>query len=147
MYFYLVRRFSVRTQKYYNLHYNINNIEYVIFPQCPDGYLTSNKYYTSNKYANYNIVSIDKVIEVDSLAYEYVKKQKHMPNQGFDGCPIIKDNWSDYGRQVISYLEKTGRKKYDEIILVRHISPDPDAIASQIALRDSIRLAFPNKTI
>ena len=108
-------------KKYYNLHYNINNIEYVIFPQCPDGYLTSNKYYTSNKYANYNIVSIDKVIEVDSLAYEYVKKQKHMPNQGFDGCPIIKDNWSDYGRQVIYYLEKTGRKKYDEIIEIQYI--------------------------
>ena len=44
-----------------------------------------------------------------------------MPNQGFDGCPIIKDNWSDYGRQVISYLEKTGRKKYDEIIEIQYI--------------------------
>lgn len=38
-------------------------------------------------------------------------------------------------------------KKYDEIILARHISPDPDAIASQIALRDSIRLTFPNKKV
>lgn len=38
-------------------------------------------------------------------------------------------------------------KKYDEIVLARHISPDPDAIASQIALRDSIRLTFPNKRV
>ena len=38
-------------------------------------------------------------------------------------------------------------KDYDEIVLVRHISPDPDAIASQIALRDSIKLTFPNKKV
>lgn len=38
-------------------------------------------------------------------------------------------------------------KKYDEIILARHISPDPDALASQISLRDSIRLTFPNKKV
>lgn len=38
-------------------------------------------------------------------------------------------------------------KKYDEIILARHIGPDPDAVASQIALRDSIRLTFPNKKV
>ena len=38
-------------------------------------------------------------------------------------------------------------KKYDKIVLARHISPDPDAIASQIALRDSIRLTFPEKEV
>ena len=38
-------------------------------------------------------------------------------------------------------------KDYDEIVIVRHISPDPDAIASQIALRDSIKLTFPNKKV
>ena len=38
-------------------------------------------------------------------------------------------------------------KDYDEIVIVRHISPDPDAIASQIALRDSIKLTFPNKRV
>ena len=27
-------------------------------------------------------------------------------------------------------------KKYDEIVIARHISADPDALASQIALRD-----------
>ena len=38
-------------------------------------------------------------------------------------------------------------KDYDEIVLARHIGPDPDAIASQIALRDSIKIAFPNKKV
>ena len=38
-------------------------------------------------------------------------------------------------------------KDYDEIVLVRHISPDPDAIASQIALRDSIKLTYPEKKV
>lgn len=38
-------------------------------------------------------------------------------------------------------------KDYDEIVLARHIGPDPDAIASQIALRDSIRLTFPQKKV
>lgn len=38
-------------------------------------------------------------------------------------------------------------KKYDEIVIARHIGPDPDAIASQIALRDSIRITFPNKKV
>ena len=38
-------------------------------------------------------------------------------------------------------------KKYNEIVLARHISPDPDAIASQLALRDSIKLTFPNKKV
>ena len=38
-------------------------------------------------------------------------------------------------------------KEYDTIVTVRHIGPDPDAIASQLALRDSIRLTFPNKKV
>jgi len=38
-------------------------------------------------------------------------------------------------------------KEYDKIIIARHIGPDPDAIASQIALRDSIRLTFPQKEV
>lgn len=36
---------------------------------------------------------------------------------------------------------------YDEIVIVRHIGPDPDAISSQIALRDSIRETFPDKKV
>ncbi len=38
-------------------------------------------------------------------------------------------------------------KQYDTIVIARHTSPDPDAIASQIALRDSIRLTFPKKSV
>lgn len=37
--------------------------------------------------------------------------------------------------------------KYNNIVIARHIGPDPDAIASQISLRDSIKLTFPNKNV
>lgn len=38
-------------------------------------------------------------------------------------------------------------KDYDEIVLARHISPDPDAISSQVALREAIKLTFPKKKV
>ena len=38
-------------------------------------------------------------------------------------------------------------KKYKKIYLVRHIGPDPDALGSQLALKESIKLTFPNKEI
>ena len=38
-------------------------------------------------------------------------------------------------------------KKYDTIVIARHIGVDPDAMASQIGLRDSIRLTFPGKKV
>ena len=38
-------------------------------------------------------------------------------------------------------------KKYNTIVIARHIGVDPDAMASQIALRDSIRLTFPDKKV
>ena len=38
-------------------------------------------------------------------------------------------------------------KQYDTIVIARHTSPDPDAIASQISLRDSIKLTFPKKKV
>lgn len=38
-------------------------------------------------------------------------------------------------------------KKYDTIVIARHIGVDPDALASQLALRDSIRLSFPEKKV
>lgn len=38
-------------------------------------------------------------------------------------------------------------KKFDTIVIARHIGPDPDALASQIALRDSIKLTFPEKKV
>ena len=38
-------------------------------------------------------------------------------------------------------------KKYKTIVIARHIGVDPDAMASQIALRDSIKLTFPEKKV
>ena len=38
-------------------------------------------------------------------------------------------------------------KEYDEIVIARHIGPDPDAIASQMALKESIQITFPNKKV
>lgn len=38
-------------------------------------------------------------------------------------------------------------KKYETVVVARHIGPDPDALSSQIALRDSIKLTFPEKNV
>lgn len=38
-------------------------------------------------------------------------------------------------------------KQYDTIVIARHVGADPDAICSQIALRDSIRLTYPHKKV
>lgn len=38
-------------------------------------------------------------------------------------------------------------KEYDTIVCARHIGPDPDAVTSQIALRDAIIKTFPKKKV
>lgn len=38
-------------------------------------------------------------------------------------------------------------KKYDNIVISRHINGDPDAYGSELALRDSIKLTFPDKKV
>ncbi len=38
-------------------------------------------------------------------------------------------------------------KKYDNIVIARHIGVDPDAMASSFALKNSIMLTFPNKHV
>lgn len=38
-------------------------------------------------------------------------------------------------------------KKYKKIVITRHVGADPDALGSQLALRDSIRKKFPNKEV
>lgn len=38
-------------------------------------------------------------------------------------------------------------KEYETIVIARHIGVDPDALCSQLALRDSILLTYPNKKV
>lgn len=38
-------------------------------------------------------------------------------------------------------------KEYKTIVIARHVGPDPDAVASQIALRDAIKLRYPSKEV
>ncbi len=38
-------------------------------------------------------------------------------------------------------------KKYDTIVIARHVGPDPDALGSSIGLRNSIRETFPEKKV
>ena len=38
-------------------------------------------------------------------------------------------------------------KKYNTIVIARHIGIDPDAMASEVALRDAIKLTFPEKEV
>lgn len=38
-------------------------------------------------------------------------------------------------------------KEYDTIVIARHIGPDPDAIASQTSLKETIKESFPNKQV
>lgn len=38
-------------------------------------------------------------------------------------------------------------KEYNTIVIVRHIGVDPDALCSQLALRDSIKLTYPEKKV
>ena len=38
-------------------------------------------------------------------------------------------------------------KKYNTIVIARHIGVDPDALSSQLALKESIKLTFPNKKV
>lgn len=38
-------------------------------------------------------------------------------------------------------------KKYKHIYIARHIGPDPDAFGSQMALKESIKLTFPDKEV
>ncbi len=38
-------------------------------------------------------------------------------------------------------------KKYNNIVIARHVGVDPDALASQLALKESIKLTFPKKNV
>lgn len=49
-------------------------------------------------------------------------------------------------KSIYTEIYKEIRKR-DKILIVRHIGPDPDAVSSQIALKKSIELTFPNKKV
>ena len=38
-------------------------------------------------------------------------------------------------------------KKYDKIIIARHVGPDPDALGSTLGLKDAIKYTFPEKEV
>lgn len=38
-------------------------------------------------------------------------------------------------------------KKYDNIVIARHVGPDPDALGSSIGLKEIIKNTFPNKNV
>ena len=38
-------------------------------------------------------------------------------------------------------------KQYDTIVIARHIGPDPDALASSLALKEIILNTFPKKKV
>ena len=38
-------------------------------------------------------------------------------------------------------------KQYETIVIARHVGPDPDAICSQLALRDTILKQYPKKKV
>lgn len=46
-------------------------------------------------------------------------------------------------------IKKIGKKikQYDSIVIARHIGPDPDAICSQLALRDAVLERYPKKKV
>ena len=45
-------------------------------------------------------------------------------------------------RKILKYI-----KKYDTIIIARHIGADPDALGSQFALREIIKIKYPSKEV
>jgi len=50
------------------------------------------------------------------------------------------------GKEIFRKIYKA-IKEHDVIVIARHIGPDPDSLASQIALREAIRLTFPTKKV
>ncbi len=51
----------------------------------------------------------------------------------------------DTNKEIKEIVKKI--KKYNSIVIARHVGPDPDAVASQIALRDAIKKTYPNKKV
>ena len=45
-------------------------------------------------------------------------------------------------KQIYKYI-----KKYDKIVIARHVGPDPDALGSTLGLKEAIIYTFPNKKV
>ena len=45
-------------------------------------------------------------------------------------------------KEILGLIEK-----YNNIVIVRHIGADPDALCSQIALKELIKINYPNKSV
>lgn len=50
------------------------------------------------------------------------------------------------GNKVLKQIYKT-IKKYDRIVIARHVGPDPDALGSSVALKEIILNTFPHKEV
>ena len=50
--------------------------------------------------------------------------------------------FNNIDKQIIKKI-----KEYKDIVIARHVGPDPDAIASEVALRDIIKLNFEDKNV
>ena len=50
--------------------------------------------------------------------------------------------YNDIAKKILKKI-----RKYDTIVIARHTSPDPDAICSQIGLRDAIKENYPSKKV
>ena len=50
--------------------------------------------------------------------------------------------WTEKYKTIYKLIES-----FDTIVIARHVGVDPDAMSSQLALRDSILKTFPNKTV
>ena len=51
-------------------------------------------------------------------------------------------NYTEFFKKIDAEI-----KKADSIVILRHESPDPDAIGSQVGLREIIRATYPEKTV
>ena len=57
----------------------------------------------------------------------------------------VLDWWSVMYNNLIYKQIYKKIKKYNTIVIARHVGADPDALASQIGLRDAIKNKFPKK--
>ena len=121
------------------LHQDINN-------QIYSGYVYLDKDYTSTySYSSYSIYQ-DVVIDgqghtIDCGGYNRVfqiSRSGYLSpiNLTFKNINFINAYKTDYD---IDLIDNYAMKKYDTIVLARHIGPDPDALGSTLGLKEIIK--------